>query len=75
MTKQELRDFFDKVPIDEDMIPKFEQDCIMAEDGYYVFWPTKGNGGYFTEYNLLVLAAYLNKKNREWDDGVDELFR
>jgi hypothetical protein len=74
MIKQELREFVDKIEIDNELLDTIKEDCLIAEDGYYVFWPQR-NSGFYTEYHLLQIFAFLNRSNREWDDGVDEFFR
>ena len=72
MTKEELRNFLDKITIDG-RIENRPQDFILNDDGYYVYWP-ENNNGYLDEYILLSLAAKLNKMNRQWDNKVDEYF-
>lgn len=40
------------------------KDLIMADDGYYVYWPT-GNG-YIPAYLLHEIADTLDAMNAEW---------
>lgn len=76
-SKENLRKFFDNVlettKASTDLLQKIENDIVVKEDGYYVYWPSE-NRGYLDEYYLILIAALLNKKNREWDDELDAYF-
>jgi len=45
-------------------------DIIMAEDGYYVYWPEGYERGYHDSASLRVLADILDEKNKPWDEQL-----
>jgi hypothetical protein len=46
-------------------------EMIMAEDGYFVWFPiTPGRGGFIEAWVLRELADKLDDVNREWDEKV-----
>jgi hypothetical protein len=48
----------------------FEEDYVMGEDGYYVFWPLKPGGGAFSAWHLREIADELDRRNAAWDEQV-----
>lgn len=74
-SKEGLRKFFDNVlettKASPDLLKQIEDDILVNEDGYYVYWPLETRG-YLDEYHLVLIAAILNKKNREWDDELEK---
>lgn len=46
------------------------RDIIMADDGYYVYWPEGYTRGYHDAASLRVLADILDEKNKAWDEEV-----
>jgi hypothetical protein len=74
VNKTEIREFLDKVTIDPKLAVQIEKNFLMVEDGYYAYFPP-GADGFYSEGVMLMIVAMLNKKNRPWDDDVDEFFR
>lgn len=78
MDKKNFEQFFDNVLASNKSSPKeldrINDDIVTNEDGYKVYWPMRGATGYLDEYFLVLIAAMLNKKNREWDHSIDEYF-
>lgn len=49
--------------------------CFMvAEDGYYNFWPLESITGYYSGDMLLELGAKLKVINAGWDKKLNEYF-
>ena len=77
MDKFTIRKFFDEV-LDsskdlEELFNVLDKDIICNVDGYYVYWP-ESSRGYLDDYHLMLIAAVLNKKNRDWDDDIESYF-
>lgn len=50
-------------------------EIVTGDDGYAVFWPTKGRG-YHSAYELRILADILDDRNMAWEKTVKlELMR
>jgi len=50
--------------------------CFMvAEDGYYNFWPLESITGYYSGDMLLELGAKLKVINAGWDKKLNEYFK
>jgi len=45
-------------------------DILKEVDGYYVWWPQDGVGGFWTDNVLREIADCLQKLNAEWDNQV-----
>lgn len=45
-----------------------------TEDGFYRYFPSEGSG-FLSEEDLIALAEYLRKKNKPYQDGIDQYFR
>ena len=49
--------------------------CFMvAEDGYYNFWPLESITGYYSGDMLLELGVKLKEVNAEWETHLNEYF-
>jgi hypothetical protein len=49
--------------------------CFMvAEDGYYNFWPLESITGYYSSDMLLELGMKLMAVNKDWNDNINEYF-
>ena len=74
MDKTNIRLFFDNVLassiVTQELLDRINGDILCGDDGFYVYWPEEGRG-YLDEYHLVLIAAILNKKNREWEDTID----
>lgn len=56
----------------EEVLDK-HSDIIMAEDGYYVYWPDTVVGrGCCASHDLRVIADILDERNEEWDAQVKQ---
>ena len=57
----------------DNIIRKLDErnDIIMADDGYYVFWPVR-NHGYITANTLRIIADELDKRNEDWDNIIND---
>lgn len=73
MNKKDIQDFCDKVVICDKVVNR-QEDFVVNDDGFYVYWPSREVNGYLDEYSLLSIFAHLNKLNREWDKQVDDYF-
>ena len=49
-------------------------DIVMAEDGFYVFFPTKGRGGFWDEKLFFGLYKILHELNKPWEACIREDF-
>lgn len=49
-----------------------DNEFVMLEDGFYYYWP-KGKGA-IPAYQLRLLADELDKRNKEWNDRINEYF-
>jgi hypothetical protein len=50
--------------------------CFMiAEDGFYNFWPANKISGYYSGDMLLELGRKLEEVNLNWNKHLDEYFR
>jgi len=47
---------------------KIEPDLVMADDGYYVYWPELS--GYLDAPALRQIADMLDAKNKGWHERV-----
>jgi hypothetical protein len=47
---------------------------MVAEDGYYNFWPLETITGYYSGDMLLELGNKLNEINKPWNDNITEYF-
>ena len=58
-----------------DIIKAAEENAefIQLEDGFWYYWP-KGIGA-ISEYELLLLHQELVKRNKKWNENIDEHFR
>ena len=54
---------------DADIINRVRDDIIKHVDGYWYFHPT--NQGAYSAHTLLVIADYLDNKNKRWNFVVD----
>jgi hypothetical protein len=45
---------------------------IMLEDGFWYYWP-KGAGA-ISEYDLLLLHQELVRRNKKWNEDINEYF-
>lgn len=74
MDKTNIRKFFDNVlessKASQDLLDKINGDLFCGDDGFWIYWP-EDLRGYLNEYHLVLIAALLNKKNREWEDTID----
>jgi hypothetical protein len=49
--------------------------CFMiAEDGFYNFWPLESITGYYSGDMLLELGVKLKEVNAEWETHLNEYF-
>jgi hypothetical protein len=49
--------------------------CFMiAEDGFYNFWPANNISGYYSGDMLLELGRKLEEVNLNWNKHLDEYF-
>ena len=46
---------------------------VMLEDGFWYYWPV--DKGAISEYDLLMLHQELVKRNKKWQEEIDEYFR
>ena len=46
---------------------------IMLEDGFWYYWPV--DKGAISEYDLYCLYQELVKRNKKWQEEIDEHFR
>lgn len=46
------------------------KEIMRADDGYYVWWPSREYGGYHDAHSLRILAEILDEKNKDWDEHV-----
>ena len=46
---------------------------VMLEDGFWYYWPV--DKGAISEYDLLMLHQELVKRNKKWQENIDEYFR
>lgn len=46
-----------------------EVDFVTDVDGYVYWWPTAG-GGHWAAYALRIIADELDRRNKPWDDIV-----
>jgi len=50
--------------------------CFMvAEDGYYNFWPLESITGFYSGDMLLELGVKVKEVNAEWDKHLNEYFK
>ena len=58
-----------------DIIKTAEENAefIQLEDGFWYYWP-KGIDA-ISEYDLLLLHQELVKRNKKWNEDIDEYFR
>lgn len=58
-----------------DIVEKAEaaDEFVMLEDGFWYYWP-KGVGA-ISEYDLLLLHQELLRRNKKWNEDIDEYFR
>ena len=47
---------------------------MMAEDGFYNFWPANNISGYYSGDMLLELGRKLEEVNLNWNKHLDEYF-
>lgn len=47
---------------------------LQGDDGFWTFWPRKGNGGYFDEWSILVIYRELRKRNEPLEKELEEYF-
>lgn len=45
-------------------------DLVQDVDGFYKWWPTKGNG-YIDEWFLLCMYQRLKEMNKKWQEAID----
>jgi hypothetical protein len=45
-------------------------DAEQDESGYYNFWFSKDNSGYWSSYSLELISKELREMNEEWDRNV-----
>ncbi len=50
-----------------------DDEFVMLEDGFWYYWP-KGVGA-ISEYDLLLLHQELLRRNKKWNEDIDEYFR
>ena len=48
-------------------------DMIVAEDGFYVYWPQEPMGAY-TSHSLRQIADELDRLNGPWQAQIDAFF-
>lgn len=48
-------------------------DAEQDESGYYNFWFSKDNSGYWSSYSLRLISEELDVMNKEWDEIVNNL--
>lgn len=48
-------------------------DVFMDESGYYNFWPSNDNPGFWSSYNLKLIAEQLDELNKEWNQHLKEI--
>ena len=53
--------------------PKQYNDIVMADDGFYCYWPD-GTKGFLTSNNLRIIADYLDEINASWQKNIDDYF-
>lgn len=46
---------------------------VMLEDGFWYYWPV--DKGAISEYDLYCLYQELVKRNKKWQEDIDEYFR
>lgn len=46
---------------------------VMLEDGFWYYWPV--DKGAISEYDLYCLYQELVKRNKKWQENIDEYFR
>ena len=46
---------------------------VMLEDGFWYYWPV--DRGAISEYDLYCLYQELVKRNKKWQENIDEYFR
>ena len=58
-----------------DIIKAAEENAefIQLEDGFWYYWP-KGIGA-ISEHELLLLHQELVRRNKKWNEDIDEHFR
>lgn len=61
------------MPLEQRVFESVKKDIIRNDDGYYVFYPKK-TGGYYEPHQLRIIADYLDKINKPWDDHIDKHF-
>ena len=47
-------------------------DVIMDEAGYYNFWDSNDNPGFWSSYSLKLIAEQLDELNKEWDEQIKQ---
>ena len=55
---------------DDQIIERIKKDVVQTVDGYYYFFPLGGSA--YNGHTLRVIADYLDKINKEWNDLVDK---
>ena len=50
-----------------------KSEFVQLEDGFWYYWP-KGVGA-ISEYDLLLLHQELVRRNKKWNEDIDEYFR
>ena len=45
---------------------------VTLDDGYVYYWPT--SGGAISAQQLRELATELDRRNKDWDDHINEYF-
>jgi hypothetical protein len=48
----------------------FLGDAEQDESGYYNFWFSKDNDGYWNSYSLRLISEELDKMNKDWNDYI-----
>ena len=49
-----------------------DDEFVMLEDGFWYYWP-KGAGA-ISEYDLLLLHQELMRRNKKWNEDINEYF-
>jgi len=53
------------------LVEKIKAECIVGDDGFYVYWPNKT--GAYSPHVLRLIADILDDLNFEWAKQVETL--
>ena len=60
-----------KIELGDDVIAELKRlKGLLNENGFYNFWFTNDDKGYWTSHSLRLIANKLDELNKEWNDYI-----